>query len=78
MADGTAQQCGRVGSCHIYFKKPSDLCQEAFCIIWRPVRKTSKQVEKTKLLRYWFEEAIEIQNEGLKKRKRKSEKDFAE
>jgi len=20
MADGTAQQCGRVGSCHIYFK----------------------------------------------------------
>jgi hypothetical protein len=22
MADGTAQQCGRVGSCHIYLKKP--------------------------------------------------------
>ena len=22
MADGTAPQCGRVGSCHIYYKKP--------------------------------------------------------
>jgi hypothetical protein len=22
MADGTAPQCGRVGSCHIYLKKP--------------------------------------------------------
>jgi hypothetical protein len=22
MADGTAQQCGRVGSCHIYLKMP--------------------------------------------------------
>ena len=22
MADGTAQQCGRVGSCHIHLKKP--------------------------------------------------------
>src|SRR5882757_2559981 len=22
MADGTAQQCGRVGSCHIHFKSP--------------------------------------------------------
>jgi hypothetical protein len=25
MADGTAQQCGRVGSCHIYLKKPFEL-----------------------------------------------------
>jgi hypothetical protein len=31
MADGTAQQCGRVGSCHIYFKSLS-VKWEAFFI----------------------------------------------
>ncbi len=30
MADGTAQQCGRVGSCHILLKKPSSLFWRAF------------------------------------------------
>ena len=30
MADGTAQQCGRVGSCHIYLKKPFSLFWKAF------------------------------------------------
>jgi hypothetical protein len=29
MADGTTQQCGRVGSCHIYFKEAVSLLNEA-------------------------------------------------
>ncbi|WP_205195667.1 hypothetical protein, partial [Chitinophaga sp. Cy-1792] len=33
MADGTAQQCGRVGSCHIYFKKALVKFTEAFLIL---------------------------------------------
>jgi hypothetical protein len=35
MADGTTQQCGRVGSCHIYYKKPLDLCHRGF-LLFRP------------------------------------------
>src|ERR1700744_5810789 len=33
MADGTAPQCGRVGSCHIYYKKASST-DEAFFIFY--------------------------------------------
>ena len=35
MADGTAQQCGRVGSCHILLKRLSDLRRKGvfvFCL----------------------------------------------
>ncbi|HEX6426881.1 MAG TPA: hypothetical protein VF008_04310, partial [Niastella sp.] len=37
MADGTAPQCGRVGSCHIYLKKPFELVfKRLFCFIAIP------------------------------------------
>jgi hypothetical protein len=36
MADGTAPQCGRVGSCHIYLQKSLSGNAEAFCILYLP------------------------------------------
>jgi hypothetical protein len=32
MADGTAQKCGRVGSCHIYLKSLSSLFLKGFFV----------------------------------------------
>jgi hypothetical protein len=33
MADGTAQKCGRVGSCHIYLKSLSVKIEGLFCAL---------------------------------------------
>ena len=58
MADGTAQKCGRVGSCHIYLKNPCVYNVRVFlCVIyfgscprnaahWRQVKVLSKTVEQ--------------------------------
>src|SRR5687768_3289457 len=47
MANGTALSCGRVGSCHILFKKPL-LNAKAFCVNGRE-RRPDNQKEKPSL-----------------------------
>ncbi|HEX6429562.1 MAG TPA: hypothetical protein VF008_17840, partial [Niastella sp.] len=48
MADGTAPQCGRVGSCHIYLKKPFELVfKRLFCFIAIPINFLPIQLNQT-------------------------------
>jgi hypothetical protein len=46
MADGTAPQCGRVGSCHIYYINPSTEMFEGFLILNQDEKSKKEKVKR--------------------------------